>query len=251
MSKRGFFITFEGPEGSGKSSQATWLAQVLRRRGRQVVLVRDPGSTVLGRRLRRVLLHTRRVRISPLEEALLFIAGRVHLVEEQIRPALRRGCVVVCDRFHDSTMAYQGYGGGVDIAWLNRLGRRAIGGVMPRLTIVLDVPTSVGFSRIKGRRDRMEQKARAFHHAVRQGFLKLARREPRRFVVLNATRPKRELHEQILTIVGQRVTPEAGRPRRARRLASHPRRQAGREMESPEHGGVAQRQALLPIAFRD
>ena len=206
--KRGFFVTFEGPEGSGKSSQAKWLVQALRRRGHQVVFVRDPGSTVLGRHLRRVLLHTRRVRISPLAEALLFIAGRIHLVEEHIRPALRRRSIVICDRFHDSTMAYQGYGGGLDIAWLNQLGRRAIGGVMPSLTILLDVPTGVGFSRIRGRRDRMEQKARAFHRAVRQGFLKLARREPRRFVVLDATQPQSMLQQQILTRVlrlGSRV----------------------------------------------
>lgn len=205
--RRGFFITFEGPEGSGKSSQAKWLAAVLRRKGYKVICVSDPGSTTLGRHVRRVLLHTRRVRISPLAEALLFIAGRIQLVEEHIRPAMRRGCVVICDRFHDSTMAYQGYGGGLEIAWLNQLGRRAIGGVMPSLTILLDVPTSVGFSRIKSRRDRMERKARAFHQAVRQGFLTLARREPRRFVVLDATRPKRELHEQILTVVGQRQDP--------------------------------------------
>ncbi|MBI4323384.1 MAG: dTMP kinase [Candidatus Omnitrophica bacterium] len=202
----GFFITFEGPEGSGKSSQAKWLAQALRRRGHQVVFVRDPGSTVLGQRLRRVLLHTRRVRISPLAEALLFIAGRIQLVEEHVRPALRRGCVVICDRFHDSTMAYQGYGGGLDIAWLNQLGRRAIGGVMPRLTILLDVPTRVGFSRIRSPRDRMEQKARAFHHAVRQGFLKLARREPKRFIVLDATEPKSVLQQQVLTLVLRKLT---------------------------------------------
>ncbi len=206
MKRQGFFITFEGPEGSGKSSQAKWLVQALRRRGRQVVFVRDPGSTVLGQRLRRVLLHTRRVRISPLAEALLFIAGRIHLVEEQIRPALRRGCVVICDRFHDSTMAYQGYGGGLGIAWLNQLGRRAIGGVMPRLTIVLDVPTSVGFSRIKGRRDRMEQKARAFHQTVRNGFLRLARREPRRFIILDATQAKRRIQQQMLAVVLSRLS---------------------------------------------
>ena len=205
MSAKGFFVTFEGPEGSGKSSQAKWLAAVLRRRGYPVLRVCDPGSTALGTLTRRLLLHSRRVKISPVAEALLFIAGRIHLVEELIRPALRKGRVVICDRFHDSTMAYQGYGGGVNTAWLNRMGRQAIGGVMPRLTILLDVPTRVGFSRIKGRRDRMEQKARAFHHAVRQGFLKLAQREPRRVVVLDATQSKAMLRRQMLAVVLRRL----------------------------------------------
>ena len=147
--KKGFFITLEGPEGSGKSSQARRLVQALRRRGERVVFVQDPGSTVLGRRLRTLLLHDHLRRVSPMTEALLFIAGRIPLVEEQIRPALRRGRVVVCDRFHDSTVAYQGFGGRLDVRWLDRLGRAAIGDVMPDLTVLLDIPTAVGFARLR------------------------------------------------------------------------------------------------------
>ena len=201
MARRGFFITFEGPEGSGKSSQARQLVQALQRAGCRVTFVRDPGSTALGRRLRTVLLHDDVPHLGALTEALLFIAGRVQLVEEFIKPALRRNRIVVCDRFHDSTVSYQGFGGQLDWRWLDRLGRRAIGNLMPALTILLDVPTPVGFRRLRHRKDRMEQKARVFHQRVRQGYRRLARREPRRFVVLDATQPKATIHRQILDVV--------------------------------------------------
>ncbi|MDP3703195.1 MAG: dTMP kinase [Candidatus Omnitrophota bacterium] len=202
--RKGFFITLEGSEGSGKSSQAMNLAKWLRARQRPVVLVRDPGSTALGRALRQVLLHSEGS-LSPLTEALLFIGGRVALVEERIRPALRRGRVVVCDRYHDSTVVYQGDGGGVSTALLERIGRRAIGGLMPSLTIVLDVPTTIGFRRIRRAHDRMERKARAFHRRVRAGFLRLARREPRRIVVVDASRPAAHVQQQIEAIVMKRL----------------------------------------------
>ena len=139
MSKRGLFITLEGPEGSGKSSQARALVRALKRRGRRVTFVRDPGSTALGRALRQALLHTD-APLTPLAEALLFIGGRVALVEERVRPALAKDRTVVCDRYHDSTVAYQGYGGGLDPTWLDRVGRRAIGNLMPSKTVILDVP---------------------------------------------------------------------------------------------------------------
>ena len=201
---KGFFITLEGPEGSGKSSQARWLVAALRRRGRRVVALRDPGSTALGRALRHALLHTD-ARLSPLAEALLFIGGRVQLVEEKILPALAQGRVVVCDRFHDSTMAYQGIGGHLDVAWLNRLGRAAIHGTMPSLTILLDVPTRRGFARLRRARDRMERKAAAFHRRVRAGFRALAAREPRRFVVVDASAPPHAVRATIHRVVTERL----------------------------------------------
>jgi len=203
MTRRGLFITLEGPEGSGKSSQARWLVRRLQRRGHRVEFVRDPGSTALGRALREVLLHTS-VSLTPVTEALLFIGGRVQLVEERIVPALRRGRVVVCDRFHDSTVAYQGFGGGLDAVWLDGLGRRALGDVMPSLTVLLDVPTSRGFARLHRRRDRIERKARAFHRRVRAGFLRLARREPRRFVVINAQKPPSAVRRQLEAALARR-----------------------------------------------
>ena len=193
---RGRFITFEGPEGSGKSSQARALVRALKRRGRRVTFVRDPGSTALGRALRRALLHTD-APLSPLAEALLFIGGRVALVEERIRPALSRGRVVVCDRYHDSTLAYQGYGGGLDPAWLDRIGRRAIGNLMPSKTVLLDVPIEQGFKRLGRAHDRMERKAPGFHRKVRAGYLRQARREANRFVVVDATGPRDNVRKTV------------------------------------------------------
>ncbi len=198
--RRGLLITLEGPEGSGKSTQARELVRRLRRAGRRAVFLRDPGSTAIGRALRQVLLH-REAPLSPLQEALLFIGGRVALVEERIRPALARGDVVVCDRFHDSTMAYQGFGSRLDEPWLQRVGRRAIGGMMPDVTVVLDVPTTVGFARLRRSRDRMERKAPAFHRRVRRGYLTLAKREPRRFVVIDASQPEQDVRQQIGKLV--------------------------------------------------
>ena len=215
MSKRGFFITLEGPEGSGKSSQARALVRLLKRRGRRVTFVRDPGSTALGRSLRRVLLHASG-ELPPLAEALLFIGGRVALVEERIAPALAQGRVVICDRFHDSTVAYQGFGGGLDARWLDRLGRRAIGGRMPQLTVLLDVPVARGFARLRRRHDRMERKTRQFHERVRSGYLKLAKREPRRFIVIDASRSPRDVERQIESAVFSRMkalTPNSELPR--------------------------------------
>lgn len=200
--RKGLFITLEGPEGSGKSTQARWLVQWLARQGCRVTQLRDPGSTSLGRSLRAALLHTTTA-MSPLQEALLFIGGRVALVEERITPALASGRIVVCDRFHDSTVAYQGFGGGLDVAWLDRIGRRAIGGLMPRLTILLDVPISVGFARLRRSPDRMERKTLVFHRRLRRGYLELAKREPKRFIVLDATRPARAIRREIEAIVQQ------------------------------------------------
>ena len=204
MRRHGYFITLEGPEGSGKSSQSRWLVSELRRQGFRVVAVRDPGSTALGQALRRALLRSR-AEFSPLMEALLFIGGRVALVEEQIRPALRRGRVVVCDRFHDSTVAYQGFGGGLDVAWLDRLGRRAIGSTMPDCTVLLDVPTAAGFARLRRAKDRMERKALRFHRKVRAGYVTIAKREPHRFIVVDATQPPTYVRRQIARAVRQRV----------------------------------------------
>lgn len=203
--RRGYFITFDGPEGSGKSTQARWLIQTLRHHGYPVLFLRDPGSTALGRALRRVLLHTQ-APLSPIAEALLFIGGRVQLVEEKIAPALKQEKVVVCDRFHDATVVYQGYGGGLDAGWLDRLGRRAIGKTMPDVTILLDLPTAHGFARLRRARDRMERKAAAFHRRVRAGYLRSARREPRRFVVVDASQAPAAVRMQIEAAVLLRLT---------------------------------------------
>jgi dTMP kinase len=200
----GYFITLEGPEGSGKSSQAKRLARWLRRKGCRVECVRDPGSTALGRALRQALLHSQAT-MTPFMEALLFIGGRVQLVEERIRPALQHGKVVVCDRFHDSTVAYQGFGGRISVELLQRLGRRAIGHCLPNLTLLLDIPTAAGFARLRRDHDRMERKGRAFHQRVRQGFRHLAAREPHRFAIVDAARPTARVQRRIEMIAMKRL----------------------------------------------
>ncbi len=204
MSRKGFFITFEGPEGSGKSSQSRWLVQALRRAGFRVLAIRDPGSTAIGRALRRVLLHSA-TPLSPIAEALLFIGGRGQLVEELIEPALKKGYIVICDRFHDATMAYQGFAGGLNVRWLDQLGRRAIHRWMPDLTILLDLPPEVGFARLRRQHDRMERKTKAFHRRVREGYLTLAAREPKRFVVVNALQSCEAIRTQLRAIVLHRL----------------------------------------------
>ncbi|MBI4355501.1 MAG: dTMP kinase [Candidatus Omnitrophica bacterium] len=185
--RRGLFITFEGPEGSGKSTQARLLAAYLRRQGHRVVHTREPGGTRAGEAIRRVLLSTRFREISDATELFLYMACRRQLVDEVIAPALQRGRVVVCDRFLDATLAYQGYGGGVPLAQIRALGRVATGGLAPDLTVVLDVETRVGLRRAGRVKDRMERKELAYHQRVRQGYLALARREPRRIRVIRVT----------------------------------------------------------------
>ena len=204
MRRRAYFITFEGPEGSGKSSQSRLLIRWLRRQGCRVIFLQDPGSTALGQKLRQVLLHAP-VPLSPLAEALLFIGGRVQLVEEKIRPALKKKFIVICDRFHDATVAYQGFGGELNVPWLNRFGRSAIGGMMPQLTILLDVPPTQGFARIKRAKDRIERKARVFHERVRAGYRTLAAREPDRFIILNAMQPPDAIQRRIQQTVTRRL----------------------------------------------
>jgi dTMP kinase len=183
---RGIFITFEGPEGSGKSTHILGLAQWLRARGRRVLVTREPGGTGLAHTLRKFLLHTK-TPVAPLAELLLYEADRAQHVAECIEPVLRRGQWVLCDRYLDSTVAYQGYGRGLDLGLINTLNRIASGGRQPDLTILLDVPADRGLRQATARKkgkDRLEKAGLAFHQRVRRGFLKLAAREPRRFRVV-------------------------------------------------------------------
>jgi dTMP kinase len=180
---RGIFITFEGPEGSGKSTHILGLAQWLRARGRRVLVTREPGGTGLARTLRKFLLHTK-TPVAPLAELLLYEADRAQHVAESIEPALRRGEWVLCDRYLDSTVAYQGYGRGLDLDLIHTLNRIASGGRKPDLTILLDVPADRGLRQATAKKkgmDRLEKAGLAFHQRVRRGFLKLAASEPRRF----------------------------------------------------------------------
>ncbi len=206
MRRRGVFISLEGPEGGGKSTHARRLAERLRAAGHAVLLTREPGGTPLGEDLRRLLQHGGA--LCPEAELLLFLASRAQLVREVIRPALARGVHVICDRFADSTTAYQGYGRGLPLGPLLAMNRQAVAGLMPDLTLVLDIGVRAGQARLRGRRrqggarrDRIERESRAFHERVRAGFLELARRSPRRLKVIPSGRPRRAVETAIWTQV--------------------------------------------------
>ena len=206
-SKRGLLITFEGGEGSGKSTQAELLAQSLEATGQRVLRLREPGGTPLGEELRRLLLH-RRAAMSPAAELLLFLAARAELVQSVIQPALAEGAIVICDRFCDSTFAYQGYGRGLDLAELRRLNAFATGGLVPDLTVLLDLPVEASRRRKQRDEDAFQREDDAFHERVRQGYFELAGQEPARWLVLDATLPVEELARAIakraLSIAGPR-----------------------------------------------
>ena len=188
------FVTLEGPDGAGKSSQALALAERLRAASVDVVLTREPGGTALGERVRELLLSTDAPERTPLADALLFNAARQQLVEEVIRPALAAGRWVLCDRFADSTLAYQGYGAGVDLDPLRRLAEVATGGLRPDRTLLFDLPGEAGLARRAGGRtaeltrfELAERHDLPFHQRVRNGFLALAAAEPERWSVIDAS----------------------------------------------------------------
>jgi len=205
--RRGPFITIEGPEGAGKTTQAARLERSLRARGLDVRRTREPGGTELGERIRALLLAPSDEPHDPLADALLFNAARRQLVETVIEPALAAGAVVICARFADSTRAYQGYGGGLPLADLKRLEEIATGGLEPDLTILLDLPAEVGLAR-KGVDDQTRFETQydlAFHRRVRNGFLAMAVAEPGRFVVVDATAAEDAVAERIRRAVEPHV----------------------------------------------
>ena len=195
-------MTLEGPEGSGKTVVARRLAAALTSRGHRVVLTREPGGTPLGERVREVLLGRADLGIDPRADALLFNAARAQLVTEVVRPALSAGSVVLCARFADSTLAYQGYGAGLPILELRAIASVATAGLEPDLTILLDVDPEVGIRRkAAGSRNRFESIDLDFHRRVRAGFLELAGEEPTRWRVIDSSRHIDRVFEDVLAIV--------------------------------------------------
>ena len=184
----GLFLTFEGGDGSGKSTQSALLASWLEEQGRTVLLTREPGGTELGDEIRDIVLH-RRGHIAPRAEALLYAADRAHHIATKVRPALERGDIVLQDRYLDSSVAYQGAGRVLEPDEVRGLSLWAAEGLLPDLTILLDLDESVGQDRLKERTkyDRLEDEEQDFHGRVREGYLALAAAEPDRFLVLNAT----------------------------------------------------------------
>jgi dTMP kinase len=202
---RGQFITLEGPEGSGKSTQILALASILRRSGYRVVQTREPGGTVVAEAIRQtLLLSSSREAITPEAESLLILAARSQHVTHLIEPALQRGAIVLCDRFADSTFAYQGFARGLDLTWLQAANATATNGRRPDLTLLLDVPVSVGLARrrqARGRLNRLDRESAQFHRRVRQGFLTLASQAPHRIKIINANRPADVIRAEIKAVV--------------------------------------------------
>ena len=203
------FITLEGGEGVGKTTQQALLAERLQREGYACVSTREPGGTALGEALRELLLHGDP--LTPLAELLLYAADRAEHVNKVIAPALAVGQVVICDRFTDSTLAYQGYGRGLDLQQVRQLNHLATGGLQPHLTLWLDLPPEVGLAR-SGLADRLEQERLEFHRRVHQGFQTLAAAEPQRIVRIDAEGSPLEVAARIWSVVQPRLPAAVPRP---------------------------------------
>lgn len=217
---KGFFISFEGIEGSGKSTQSKLLYEALKKRDFPVVLTFEPGGTKIGDRIREILLGPEHPGIAPDTELFLFSAARYQHMHELIMPSLKKGAVVITDRFIDSTMAYQGAGRGIALKTIESINRIATHGIKPHMTFLLDLPAEIGIERTgqfflwsgaeivarERKVDRLEFEKIAFHRKVRQGYLYLREREPERIILFDAIRPVEELHEEIVKIVLQRLT---------------------------------------------
>lgn len=202
----GSFVTLEGPEGAGKTTQVKLLAKELERLKIPHLVTRDPGGTALGKQIRRILLAPG-MNVAPMTELLLYQADRAQHVEELIRPALKEGKLVICDRYIDSTVAYQGYGRQIDLKLIDQLNQMSTGGLKPVVTILFDLPSEDGLARLHpGGHDRIEREAITFHQRVRQGYHTLAGKEPDRFRILDASKAlttvQEEFRSMLCTAVG-------------------------------------------------
>ncbi len=206
-SKKGIFISLEGIEGTGKTTQARLLSERLVEKGYEVMLTQEPGGTVIGNRIREILLHVDHREMSYMTELLLYNAARAQHLSEKILPALNQGKVVITDRFTDSTIAYQGYGRGIDIELLKSIDLIATGGIRPDLTILFDLDVETGLQRNKGinKVDRLELEEIEFHKKVREGYLKIAEAEPDRIKTVDASLPLKDVSEKVWEIVRWRL----------------------------------------------
>ncbi len=202
----GLLITFEGMEGSGKSTLISRLASLLRSRGIETAVTREPGGTSLGEKLRKILLDPAGSQLCSMGELFLYAADRAQHIEEVIKPALAENRTVLCDRFSDATAAYQGYGRGISLDIISVVDREARNGITPDLTVLLDLPPEEGLRRVRSRNEqygsktetRMDDEQPAFHHKVREGYLALSAGEPDRFLILNAMDKPEELAQQVM-----------------------------------------------------
>jgi dTMP kinase len=212
------FITFEGPDGGGKTTQVQQIAVLLRAAGYNVLLTREPGGTAIGEEIRDILHDLQHTAMSPRAELLLYSAARAQIVDEAIKPHLASGGLVICDRFFDSTMAYQGYGHGLDLDVLRTITQFATGGLRPMLTFFLDIRPEDGLQRrlsavAKGEEwTRLDAMAMAFHQRVRDGYLKLIEAEPERWVRIDAAQPVAKVQADILAVLEQRLGLRVSQP---------------------------------------
>lgn len=202
---RGKFITFEGSEGCGKSTQSRLLYEYLKRKGKRVIYLREPGGTKISEEIRKILLDHKNNTMSGICEMLLYMASRTQVVSEIIRPAFLKGKIVICDRFLDSTVAYQGFGLGMDINWIKGIGNLVTAGIKPDLTILLDLPVKKGLRYRKTLKDRIERRSLTYHNHVRRGYLKLAAGEPKRIKIVRVDNDKAVTQERIRKLVTEEI----------------------------------------------
>lgn len=202
--KKGLFITFEGGDGCGKTTQLNLCAKYLEQKGYNTVITREPGSVGLGEKLREVLLHYSG-EVDPVCEAFLFLADRAQHIAKTVKPAIECGKIVLCDRHIDSSVAYQGYGRGEDINQINYLNSIATRGLKPDLTLLFDVSTETAQSRVGKEKDRMESAGDEFHERVRNGYLKIAKQEPERIRVIDANLSIDEVFEQVKKYIDEKI----------------------------------------------
>ncbi len=198
---KGKFITFEGSEGCGKSTQSKLLYQYLKRKGFKVVYLREPGGTRVSEKLRKILLDHKNDSMASMAEMLLYMAARAQVVNEIIAPALKKGKVIICDRFLDSTIAYQGYGLGIDIKFIKDVGEFAASGIKPGLTIFLNLPLRKGLRHRRHTKDRIEKRSLVYHSRVLGGYFKLASLEPDRIKIVKVDKDKNETQSEIRQLV--------------------------------------------------
>ena len=196
--KKGLFITFEGADGCGKTTQMNLLAEYLKNQGREVVLTREPGGKGLGEKIREMLLNYDG-EVSDRCESFLFLADRAQNIDTIVNPAVDAGKIVLCDRHTDSSVAYQGYGRGLDIERINMLNNLATNGKKPDITFVFDIDTETSMKRVGKEKDRMESAGFEFHTKVRNGYLEIAKKEPERIKVIDASKSIEEIHQEVLS----------------------------------------------------
>lgn len=204
MTNKGLFITFEGGDGCGKSTQLELVKKYLEEKGFKTLTTREPGSVGLGQKLREVLLHYDGD-VAPRAEAFLFLADRAQHIAKIVKPAIDNGVIVLCDRHTDSSVAYQGYGRGEDIEQINMLNNLATQGIKPDLTLLFDVSTEVAQTRVGSEKDRMESAGIEFHKKVRQGYLEIAKKEPQRIKVVDSNLTIEKVFEQVKKILDELI----------------------------------------------